>query len=297
MSERPDGQPAVTIAIATLGRADKLARVLDACERLACETPPFEVVVVVDGHDPASAAAAARPRPFAVRCFAQPRAGAGPARNRAAAEARGELLLFLNDDTRPCPGCLVQHANAHRRHGPCLTEGLVSWDPETVITPYMRWLAPAGHQYNYTRLADGGRIPWDAVWTTNLAVPRAWVLDCPFDAGIPPGCLEDTEWAYRQYRLRRHAVFVRAAEALHDHRYDGPGDYRSRARLFGAAARYVARRHPLLAWRFVARPLAAAAARAASLALPLRRRHELLWDLDFRLNYLAGLARVRSGTA
>jgi GT2 family glycosyltransferase len=289
MSGRPGAQPELTIAIATLGRADKLARVLAACERLTPGTPPFEVVVVVDGDDPDSTTVAARPRPFAVRCFSQSRAGAGPARNRAAAEARGEWLLFLNDDTRPGPGCLVAHAEARRRRGACITEGLVSWDSAAEITPYMRWLAPAGHQYNYARLAADRPVPWDAVWGTNLAVPRGWVLDCPFDAGVPPGCLEDTEWAYRQYRRGRRCFFVPEAEVLHDHRYTGPGDYRGRARRFGAAARYVARRHPLLAWRFVARPLAAAAVRAASLVLPSRRRCERVWDLDFRLNYLAGL--------
>jgi hypothetical protein len=174
-----------------------------------------------------------------------------------------------------------------------MTEGLVAWDPEVDVTPYMRWLAPAGHQFNYTRLTPGRPIPWDAVWATNLAVPRRWVIEEPFELALPIGCLEDTEWAFRQYRRGRHAVYVPEAVVLHDHRYAGPGDYRGRARQFGAAARHVVRLHPGLAWRFMARPLAAAVVRAASVALPSMRRRERLWDLDFRLNYVAGLLRPR----
>ena len=289
MAERPQRPPAITVAIATLGRPAKLARVLDACAALAPAEPPFEVVVVIDGDDAATRDVASRPHPFPVRAFSQPRAGAGPARNLAAREARGDLLLLLNDDTRPTPGCFGAHLGTRQSAGPCMTEGLVAWDPEVEITPYMGWLAPAGHQYNYARLAADRSIPWDAVWSTNLAVPREWVLDCPFDAAIPPGCLEDTEWAFRQYRRGRRAVFVPEALVLHDHRYADAEDFRPRARTFGGAARYVVRKHPVLVWRFVLRPLAAAAVRAASLGLPSRRRRERRWDLDFRLNYLAGL--------
>jgi GT2 family glycosyltransferase len=263
--------------------------VLDACAALAADTPPFEVVVVIDGEDPATRDVASRPYPFPLRALSQPRAGAGPARNLAAREARGDLLLFLNDDTRPTAGCFAGHLSARQGAGPCMTEGLVAWDPEVEITPYMRWLAPAGHQYNYTRLAAGRAIPWDAVWSTNLAVPRAWVLDERFDADFPMGCLEDTEWSFRQHRRGRRAVFVPTAVVLHDHRYADAEDFRPRARIFGGAARYVVRKHPVLAWRFVLRPLAAAAVRAASLAWPSGRRRERRWDLDFRLSYLAGL--------
>ena len=279
----------ISVAIATLGRPAKLERVLQAFSALAPETPPFEVVVVIDGDDPDSRALMQREQPFPLRSFSQPHAGAGPARNRAAREACGDLLLFLNDDTWPEAGCLPGHRHAQQQHGPCMVSGMVAWDPESEITPYMNWLSPDGHQYNYRRLSPGSPVPWDAVWATNLAVPRAWVLDEPFDPNFPKGCLEDSEWALRQYRRGRHAVFVPEALAFHDHHYAGPADYRGRARTFGAAARYFVLKHPSLAWRFTLRPLAATVARLATLAIPSPRRRPRLWDLDFRRNYLTGL--------
>jgi len=283
----------VSVAIVTLGRAAKLERALRALAALAPGSPPFEVVVVLDGDDAATTAVLQRDHPFTLRLFTQEHAGAGPARNRAAHEARGELLLFLNDDTRPDPVCLSAHVAAQERHGPCLGAGLVTWDPEAETTPYMRWLAPAGHQFNFSRLTPGKPVPWDAVWATNLAAPRPWVLDEPFASSFPPGCLEDSEWAFRQYRRGRHGVFVPAAVAFHDHHYAGPADFRDRARTFGTAARSVVARHPGLTVRFTLRPLAAAVARAVSLAWPSRHRRQRLWDLDFRVNYLIGLLRPR----
>ena len=228
--------PHLSIAIATVGRPAKLERTLSAIAALAPETPPFEVVVVVDGDDPDSHAVLARERPFPVRAFTQARGGPGAARNRAAEEARGDLLLFLNDDTRPDPACLLAHLRAQERHGPCMTAGLVAWDPEREITPYMAWLAPAGHQFNFARLVAHAGMPWDAVWGAQICAPLAWVKDEPFDPGLPFTCLEDSEWAYRQYRRGRRAIYVPEAVALHDHRYTGPTDYRSRARSYGAAA-------------------------------------------------------------
>jgi len=250
--------------------------------------------VVLDGDDPDGREVLSHERPYPLRVLAQPRRGAGPARNLGAANAGAALVLYLNDDTRPEPACLLAHLRAHREHGPCMTAGHIAWDPAVETTPYMSWLAPRGHQFNFERLTPGAEMPWDAVWGTNLCAPAAWVLDEPFDPAFPNTCLEDSEWAFRQYRRGRRAFYVSDAVVLHDHRYTGPADFRGRARAYASAARYVARKHPALAWRFLVRPTAAAAARFGSLALPFCWRRETLWDLDFRLAYVRALFRPRS---
>lgn len=281
------------MAIATAGRPTKLERTLRALASLAPASPPFEVIVVLDGDDPPSRALLAKEHPFPLRVVVQPKAGAGPARNRAAHEARSDLLLLLNDDTRPEAGCLLAHLHSQERHGPSLVAGTIVWDPEHEITPFMEWLAPAGHQFNFARLQPGTRMPWGSVWATNLAVPRAWMLDEPFDPLFPNMGLEDGEWAFRQYRRGRWAVYVPEAVVYHWHHFAVPADYRRRAQEFGSAARYVVRRHPELGWRFLVRPTAAAAARLLSLALPPYWRRETLWDLDFRISYVFSLMRPR----
>jgi GT2 family glycosyltransferase len=279
----------ITVVIATVGRADRLAASLAAYANLDPGTPPFEVIVVLDGEDGASRAAASRPYPFPLRVLAQPRSGIGPAKNLGARAAAGDLVLFLNDDTRPDRKCLRVHADTQARFGPSVVLGRVDWDPEHEITPYMAWLAPKGHQFNYARLQPDGSIPWDACWGAHLAVPRAWMLDEPFEPRLPFSALEDGEWAYRQARRGRPLRYASLAQVWHHHHFDGPADFRWRPRAAAGSARWLALRHPRLAFKLVVRPILAAAAATALAVWPGRWRRATLWDLDFRWSYVLGL--------
>ena len=285
----PGEKPLLSVVIATVGRADKLAVSLGAYERLDPTTPPFEVIVVLDGTTPAARAVASAPRPFHVKVVEKERSGIGPTKNVGAQNAAADYVIFLNDDTRPTPGCLLAHHQAQERLGLCIVVGHVDWDPQHEITPYMRWLAPAGHQFNFSRLNPERPLPWDACWGAHLGLPREWLLDEPFDPGFPFPSLEDGEWGYRQTRRGRPLRYVPEAICLHDHHYGGPPDYRPRARISGAATRYAVRRHPRLMWTLSLRPFAAAVALSALALWPGQWRRETLWDLDFRWNFVWGL--------
>jgi GT2 family glycosyltransferase len=281
----------ISVIIATVGRSPQLNKALNAYGRLDPATPPFEVIVVCDGADPTSIQVGGMPRDFSIRVLSQQPAGPGPARNLGAASAQGDLVVLLNDDTRPAPACLLEHASAQTRLGPCVAIGRVEWDPDQPPTPYMKWLAPEGHQFNYRRLDPEQQVPWNACWATNLAVPRDWLLEEPFDPDFPVLAVEDGEWGYRLFRSGRQLRYVPESVCFHDHRYEGPADFRQRARTGGAASRYVARRHAELTWPLIGRPLAAAAVRAVSMLWPGNWRREMLWDLDFRSNYVVGLVQ------
>lgn len=284
-----EGKPLVSVVIATVGRADKLAASLAAYERLDPSTPPFEVVIVLDGPGPNAREVASVPRGFPVRVLEQERGGIGPAKNLGAQAATAEYVVLLNDDARPAPACLQAHLQAQRDLGPCIVIGHVDWDPQREITPYMRWLAPAGHLFNFTRLRALREASWDACWGAHLGVPRDWLLDEPFDPGLPFPSLEDGEWGYRQARRGRSLRYVPEAVCFHDHHYGGPCDYRPRAKISGAAARYVVHRQPRLLWPLVLRPMTAAVASSGLAVWPGRWRRETLWDLDFRWNFVWGI--------
>jgi GT2 family glycosyltransferase len=281
--------PLLSVVIATVGRAEQLAASLTAYERLNPATPPFEVIVVFDGPGPKGQDMAWASRPFPVKVLEQPRSGIGPTKNLGARHAAGDYVIFLNDDTRPDPGCLLAHHQAQRRLGPCIVVGHVDWDPQHEITRYMRWLAPAGHQFNFTRLNPEREIRWDACWGAHLGLPRAWLLEEPFDPDFPFPVVEDGEWGYRQTRRGRPLRYVPEAICLHDHRYVGPAEYRLRTRLAGAATRYTVRRHPTLLWPLLLRPVAAALASSVIAPWPGLWRRETLWDLDFRWNFVWGM--------
>jgi GT2 family glycosyltransferase len=283
----------ISVVIPTIGRAVQLRRSLKGFGELVPETPAFEVIVVLDGGDEKPMGLGENEWPFALHVVSHERAGPGPSRNLGARHANGGLVVFLNDDTRPDPQCLLAHAVAQGKLGPCVAIGRVEWDPERPPSPYMEWLAPEGHQFNYARLDPERPVPWHACWGTNLAIPKRWVFDEPFDPLYPRPAVEDAEWGYRLARSGRPLRYVPAAVCYHDHRYEGPADYRQRARAAGAASRYVVRRHPELAWSLIGRPKAAAAVRLLSLVWPGSWRRELLWDLDFRANYVLGILQPR----
>lgn len=287
--ECADRSPAISVVIPTIGRSAKLASTLAAFRELDPATPPWEVIVVLDGPDPESSTVAHGHADLPLTVLEQPARGTGPARNRGGSAARGDLVLFLNDDTRPHPQCLSAHFHAQQRFGPCLTLGQNEWDPSREVTPYMAWLAPAGHQFNYRRLDPDQPAPWDACWGTNLGVPRAWLLDEPFDPHQTFPALEDGEWGYRQAHRGRTIRYVPQAIAYHDHHYGGPSDYRSRAVTSGKAARHVVRRHPELRWKLVWRPAATAMVRLVSMVYPGNWKRSTWWDLVFRLHMLCGL--------
>jgi len=76
---------------------------------------PFEVVVVVDGSTDGTAdALRALSPPFPLAVVEQENRGPAAARNRGAEEARGEFLLFLDDDMDPVPDFVGAHVRAHR---------------------------------------------------------------------------------------------------------------------------------------------------------------------------------------
>lgn len=91
--------PRYSIIVPTYRRPGPLATCLRSLAQLEPPPDPFEVIVVDDGG-PGSLEEAVEPyrRRLDVRVLRQAQAGPAAARNAGAAEARGELLVFTDDD-------------------------------------------------------------------------------------------------------------------------------------------------------------------------------------------------------
>ncbi len=94
--------PLVTVVIPTIKRPGLVLRALSSV--LAQTHAAMDVAVVVDGPDPETMAALATVRDPRLRVLQTPDpAGAGAARNFAAASARGDWIAFLDDDDQWLP--------------------------------------------------------------------------------------------------------------------------------------------------------------------------------------------------
>lgn len=106
--------PRFSVVIPTHDRRDAVMRLLRALRRQDPVPGGFEVIVVADGCADGTVEAVGNVD-TAFRCSVLEQSASGPAaaRNRGAAHATGDILLFLDDDVEPRPGVLRAHAEFH----------------------------------------------------------------------------------------------------------------------------------------------------------------------------------------
>ena len=93
--------PRVSVVVATYNGAATLDDCLGSLERL--KYPDYEVIVIDDGSRDATAEIAGR---YPVRCISVPNGGLSRARNLGIAEAKGEIIVFLDCDASAEPDWL-----------------------------------------------------------------------------------------------------------------------------------------------------------------------------------------------
>jgi len=109
--------PKLSICICTYNRSESLKRTLSSLvSQQGIESESIEVLVVDNNStDSASKVIETFQRSLLIRCVTESQQGVAHARNRAAAEFRGEFLLFADDDVWLEPGWLAAYQDAIRR--------------------------------------------------------------------------------------------------------------------------------------------------------------------------------------
>jgi glycosyltransferase involved in cell wall biosynthesis len=92
-----------SVIIPTYNRKASLERTLESISRQTYPSARFEVIVVDDGGQDGSGSVAQNEYPFILYYLRQSNRGAAAARNYGAAAARGEVLIFLDDDINVSP--------------------------------------------------------------------------------------------------------------------------------------------------------------------------------------------------
>lgn len=103
---------AYTVALCTHNHARRLTRTLDDLRALQAPRAPWELLIVDNGCTDATASLLSRqqwPDGWRVRVVHESKLGLSNARNCAIREARGEFLIFIDDDETPDPGWLCAY--------------------------------------------------------------------------------------------------------------------------------------------------------------------------------------------
>ncbi len=208
-------RPPVSIGIIAIRRTPELDQLLSRLVAL-CARLRAEVVVVVettDADDPDE-----KPDGRGVRWVEIPVGrGLGYNRNRALEAARGDTVVFLDDDCEPQPGWLETLLEPLEDRSLDAVMGGVTVPSSTLLGDCISALGfPAGGSAGYETMfhvdADGLT---DNLSTLNCAVRRAVFDEVGwFDESLTLGG-EDTELAYRMVKAGKRILYHPAAQVTH----------------------------------------------------------------------------------
>lgn len=281
--------PRVSVVIPTLSAPAVLERTLASLTRQTLPAGDFEVIIAASVEPFVTQARVPADFPAALQVLHQSGRGAGRGRNTGAAAARGEVLVFLDDDMEADSVFLEAHLQAHHDGDPrrVVIGSLASIFHPQAGGKQCSWheldlrdwwedvfaeMARPGHRFCFTDLLSG-----------NFSLPAALFRQVGgFDADFT--CREDYELGYRLLQAGAHFELCPAARSLH---LDATTLNSSLGRKFaeGQADIQLARHHPDLSSEL------AFAQQITGLALPSRMLRAVTWRSPALGRMLARLCR------
>jgi glycosyltransferase involved in cell wall biosynthesis len=237
--------PQISVVIPTYNRRDILARTLPAVLSQDFSAEQYEVIVVMDGsRDGTAEMLRGLKAPCELRVLQQPNRGQAAARNAGWKAARGELVLFLDDDLFCDRLLLQQHVAAHAGTDPVVVVAPVYISPDTPRTTTMVYIE--GRDAHWRRLVSEKTTPErgdDLCVGRNCSLPRSVLEACGgFDERFAQ-MREDVELGLR---LRERGYRFRVEpDAITTELYDKSADELVKLASLHAQSEFVlCREHP-----------------------------------------------------
>jgi len=247
----------ISVIIPTYNRANELDKCLDHLHKQQFPFTDFEVIIADDGSTDNTSKVVEKwqKKLKHLTYFKQKNHGAGVARNKAIAKAKGKISILIGDDIYCTPNFLHEHYKVHKAHPQeniaCL--GLILWYPEAKITPLMHWSTNGstifgkfgGHQFAYNQLEQ--QTPdYKFFYTSNLSLKTSLLKEHPFDPWFSGYGWEDIELGYRlTQKANLKIIYNNQALAYHDH-YISESDFKKRMTGIGYNAQKFKQKYPQL---------------------------------------------------
>jgi serine acetyltransferase/GT2 family glycosyltransferase len=236
-----------SVVIPSYNRGPALAELLDQFVDQSAGREAFEVIVVDDGST-------VDPRPtlpsyggkLQLHVERQANGGAARARQHGAELARGELLIFLDDDMKIARTFVEAHLAAHEGRPRAAVLGRLRALPSIAKMPlferyYARMLDRMAVEASEGGAKEAG-LPGPKLYTGNMSIPKALFFEAGgFDADFR--LLEDVELGIRLERAGGRIFFSRQAEAVHGSDHVSTARWLDRSRRDGVYATKVAHKH------------------------------------------------------
>jgi len=212
MSPSSSDGPFLSAILRASERADLLPRALEGLCRQTLAQDAFEVVLVHGGsRDGALDVVRSFEARLPLRQSHERGVGLAAAWKDALSLARGEIVLFLDDDAVAAPQLLQAHRDAHRRF-PAARYGVLGAteiDPSIAADLLPQVLEEVHH--GHATPGHGDVVDFSLFRAGRSSLKRSFVLDADvLDLAIPSGC-EDIELAWRLSRRGLELVYDAAA--------------------------------------------------------------------------------------
>lgn len=272
----------VSVLIPTFQRPAMIDRCLRHLDQRA-DSCAFEVVVGVDG------ATGETPEPVVpeglrgrTRVVRFPRLGIIGVRRGLLELARGEIALWLNDDSLAQPGLIDGHAAMHRGAGTRVVSGGVDWQPVERPTLFDRVVQSTG--LVFFRQSDDGTQDGAVGGAYRVDYRNCFGLNMSFPVGFARGAggipeigevygYDDIELAHRLAASGAEIWRAPGARVVHDHRLSS-GDVHRREYLLGRTAWHYAGVNPSFAMDLFGRNIRGADELAYCAAFLARERRD-----------------------
>ena len=236
----------LSIVVPTRNRRDVLiSRTLPAMFAQDMPSDEFEIIVVVDGSTDGTAQAVRElESPNLLRVIEQPTRGASAARNSGIQAARGDLVLFIDDDILCSPALFRQHVEAHTDVEPTLVYGSISIASESPESA-LKYANQDWYRKYYENLdtQNGLKLPKDDYLISNSSLPRATLISCGgFDETMT--AKEDYELALRLWKMGLPFKYLPQATACEYFQKPIRSVLHNDGRTFGETDVVLSRKHP-----------------------------------------------------
>jgi glycosyltransferase involved in cell wall biosynthesis len=208
---REDGPPDLSVVVPTVGRPGSLARCLAGLAAQDVEAS-FEIVVVDDAPS-----GCRRPvvGPHPARVIRSGGRGAAAARNAGARAARGDVLLFLDDDVVPAPDLVRRHLAHHDNETDLILIGRCP--PRPPRHGLTNSAAALWWEDRFREMAESAALTFTDVLSGNTSIRRARFLSLGgFEDGLGNLRREDWHWGIQMLRAGLSVAFDPHAIAVHE---------------------------------------------------------------------------------
>jgi glycosyltransferase involved in cell wall biosynthesis len=233
--------PKISVIIPTHNREATLRQTIRCFEEQTLTAEDYELVVVDDGSNPPVAlyADCGNLRRTLIRLEGAERSAA---RNAGGAAARGDLLVFVDDDVLVGTDFLESHLRAQQEWPGALVVGSIHLASDGMRPSFLRFRnAIEGHKVPATR---GLTASLNFCAAGNCSIPRDRFHEAGrFDEGMRSG--EDQDLAFRHTGRGGVIAFVPEADALHNDSARGIRSYCRRAEWGMAHLAPFMEQHPL----------------------------------------------------